>query len=138
MIRRNRSHREILSRLWDRLEAVQDEQGWLACGEWPRRRVPDEPRGVLDALAEEFDPQRLVESGVADQQGDGPPTMSRRLAPGATTLFPLREAAGAMPFDALLPDGLLLLGEEPPACAVAHDYRVAAAIPTAFRQVAAS
>ena len=137
MIRRNRSHREILSRLWDRLEAVQDEQGWLACGEWPRRRVPDEPRGVLDALAEEFDPQRLVESGVADQQGDGPPTMSRRLAPGATTLFPLREAAGAMPFDALLPDGLLL-GEEPPACAVAHDYRVAAAIPTAFRQVAAS
>ena len=107
MMRRNRSHREILSRLWDRLEAVQDEQGWLACDAWPRRRVPDEPRGVLDALAGEFDPQRLVDSGVADQRGDGPMTMSRRLAPGVTTLFPLWEAEGAMPFDALLPDGLL-------------------------------
>lgn len=127
MIRRNRSHREILGRLWDRLEAVPNEQGWPASGEWPRRRVPDEPRGILDALAEEFGPERLVESGVADRQGDGPPTISSRLAPGATTLFALWEDEGAMPFDALLPDGLLL-GEEPPACAVAHDWRAVAAM----------
>lgn len=123
MIVRPPVHRALLGRLCDYLEIIQGDDIWPASVEWPLRRVPDDP-ALLDRLAAEFGPQRLIESGVAVQGDHGQLAISPRLVPGQATLLPLLDRAGALPFDVLLSDGLVL-GEEPPAYAALHDYRVA-------------
>ena len=123
MIVRNRVHRALLGRLCDQFEIVQDDDTWPASAEWPLRRVPDD-LALLDSLAAEFGPERLIESRVAVHNDHGQLTISPRLVPGQTTWLPLMDTEGAAPFDALLSDGLLV-GQEPSPYAAVHDYRVA-------------
>lgn len=129
MIRRNRSCCEILGQFWDRLEITPDDQDWLSVSECELRRVPDSVHEILDELAEEFGRDELVASGIASQDGEGVLNSSVQLPCGVSVMRLVHEVDCDLPFDLLSPHGIVL-GEEVPAYATAHDYKTTAALQT--------
>jgi len=93
-------------------------------GTWELRHLPAQSERLFLELLEEFGMDELQQAGVAVRGEDGVPTMSLRLAGTAVSALPLMDVIGGPPFDLLLPDGLLI-GNESPFWAVAHDYRIA-------------
>ena len=121
MILRAPSHRTALRQFQERCTEPQPATDWPQAESDCVLQLRPDAVSILQADVAGREQQAWEACGLLEQNGDGRFEFVDRLSDG---FIPLWEADSATPFDLLLADGLLL-GEETPAYAVAHDARTA-------------
>ena len=125
MIIRQRIQRCILDLFWNLCEPLLSEQPWPQCPASSIRQVPEDSQVVLDRMIQHAGEDLLVQHGIAVRNSEGAMTLHQRLAPGTGPILALTDGAGSLPFDVLLPTGLLA-GDDLTIRALVHDHRFAA------------
>lgn len=121
MILRSPSHRTALRQFHERCTVPQPATDWPQAESDCVRQLRPDAAAILQADVPGPEQAAWEACGLLARSDDGRYRFAARLADG---FMPLFEAGSATPFDLLLADGLLL-GEETPAYAVAHDGRTA-------------